>query len=95
MKKISIIMAMFLFVIAMVGCEQIEKILSPKKTTAKPAVSAQSAAQKTAAEEKVQGTQLAKVNDKVITLEEFQQNIKNLEALSTEIKIDSFELKKS
>jgi len=88
-------MAIFLFVVAMTGCEQIEKILSPKKTAVKADASAQTVAPKAAAEQKVQGTMLAKVNDKVITLEEFQQNIKNLEALSPEIKIDSFELKQS
>ncbi len=95
MKKLAIVIAAFLLVGFIGGCDQLEKILSPKKTTAKPAAPAQATSQKTLTEEKIQGTQLAKVNDKVITLEEFQQNIKNLEALSQEIKINTFELKKS
>jgi parvulin-like peptidyl-prolyl isomerase len=78
-----------------IGCDQLEKILNPKKTVVKPSTTAQQPAAPKAAEQKVSGTQLAKVNDKVITLEEFQQNIKNLEALSPEIKIDTFDLKKS
>ena len=92
MKKLTILVTLLALIGFIAGCEQLEKILSPKKTTAKPV--AQAATQK-AAEQKVQGTLLAKVNDKAITLEEFQQNIQNLEALSPEIKVDTFDLKKS
>lgn len=78
--------------LAIVGCDKINQLLggglpqAPKATTAAPAP--------VPAEEAPQGTKLAKVNSKIITYEEFEQNIKNLHALAPDYKIDSFETRK-
>ena len=87
MKRGIFVIAIILVVGFVVGCDQINNLFAPKakvKTTATKA-----------AVEEAQGTKLAKVNDKVITLEEFEQNIQNLEALAEGIVIDTFELKKN
>jgi len=87
MKRGILVIAIILVVGFVVGCDQINNFFAPeakvKATASKAAV------------EEVQGTKLAKVNDKVITLEEFEQNIQNLEALAEDIKVDTFELKKN
>ena len=88
MKKGIFVIAVLLIVGFVVGCEQIENFFAPKAEV-------KSVAPKPVAQVKVEGTKLAKVNDKIITLEEFEQNIKNLEALSEDIKINTFELKKN
>jgi len=88
MKKWIFVVGIILTTSFILGCDQIEQMFSPKEK-AKPA------APKVAVEEKIEGTKLAKVNNKVITLEEFEQNIQNLEALSEEIRIDGLEMKKS
>lgn len=88
-KGIYVLLAVAL-VSFIVGCEQIEKFFAAKAEV-KPATPKVEAP----AVEETTGTKLAKVNNKIITYEEFEQNIKNLQALSEEIKIEGFEQKKS
>ncbi|MFH1622289.1 MAG: peptidyl-prolyl cis-trans isomerase [Candidatus Omnitrophota bacterium] len=71
------------------GCDQIEKFFAPKVEVKQPAPKPKEII------EEPQGTKLAKVNNKVITYEEFEQNIKNLKALSEEIAIETVEDKKN
>lgn len=72
------------------GCDQM-------KGAFKTNLSSKSAASGASTEAKpaVYGTELAKVNGEVITLESFDEKIKNLQALSSEIKLDTPEAKKS
>lgn len=94
MKKGILVIGIIIFTVscsAMFGCDRINKLFEgtspktpPKVTTAAPAPT----------EETPQGTKLAKVNSKIITYEEFEQNIKNLKALAPDYKIDSFETRK-
>lgn len=94
MKKGIYVFCIILLVSFIFGCEQIENFFSPKPTVQSVAPQVESPA----VQEPV-GTKLAKVNNKIITYEEFEQNIKNLQALSTdtdvEIKIENFEEKRS
>lgn len=99
MRKGVFVMGLVLALGFVLGCDKIEKLLSPKAdvTSAMPK---KPAAQKVTTENlqpqsNQQGTKLAKVNDKIITYEEFEQNIKNLKALSEDIKIESFDEKKN
>lgn len=90
MKK-SILIAGMIIVVAgagFSGCDQINKLSqgSPQKTQAPAAAPV--------IEEQPKGTKLANVNGKVITYEEFEQNIKNLQALAPDYKIDTFEARK-
>lgn len=73
-----------------IGCDQIEKFISPKAE-----VKSQTPKVQAIMQEEPQGTKLAKVNNKVITYEEFGQNIVNLKALSEDITIENFEQKRS
>ncbi|MBL7131497.1 MAG: peptidyl-prolyl cis-trans isomerase [Candidatus Omnitrophica bacterium] len=90
MKKWVFIIGVILMASFVVGCDQIEKFLSPKVEVKPPVPKSQAIV-----EEAPQGTKLAKVNNKIITYEEFEQNIKNLLALSEEIQIESFDEKKN
>jgi foldase protein PrsA len=94
MRRYALIIVAVLAIGFLFGCDQIEKLLKPKaevkQTVKKTAVTQSNNLQ----EEEVTGTKLAKVNNKIITYEEFEQNIKNLKALSEEIKIETFDEKK-
>lgn len=89
--RVLVILLIFSFVI---GCDRIQKFFPQKQIAPSQAPKVTKVP-----EEVVQGTMLAKVNDKIITLEEFEQNLKNLKALSKEmaqeINIDTFEAKKN
>ncbi len=91
MRRASLIVVVMAVVGFVLGCDQIEKLISPKVEVKKP----QAPKVETVIEEEPQGTKLAKVNRKTITYEEFEQNIKNLKALSEEITIESFDDKKN
>ena len=94
MKKGIFVIGIIIFTVScitMFVCDNINKLFEgtsqktpPKVTTAAPAP----------AEEAPQGTKLSRVNSKIITYEEFEQNIKNLQALAPDYKIDSFETRK-
>lgn len=91
-KPIAVLMC-FGLMTALLGCDQIQNILqSLQPVTTTPAVVQSSAQVK---EPEVYGTVLAKVNDDVITLEDFAAKIKNLESLSPEIKIRTASDKKT
>lgn len=89
MKAFIFIIGIMLILGVVTGCDQIEKFFAPKvaikQSTPKP---------KEIIEE-FQGTKLARVNSKVITYEEFEQNIKNLRTLSEEITIETVDDKKN
>ncbi|MDD5004907.1 MAG: peptidyl-prolyl cis-trans isomerase [Candidatus Omnitrophica bacterium] len=95
MKKGIFLVAVILAAGFIMGCDQIEKIFKSSAPAVTVKHQAATQAAPAAPAQKPQGTVLAKVNDKVITLEELEQNIKNLEALSPEIKINTPEMKKS
>jgi peptidyl-prolyl cis-trans isomerase C len=75
----------------LVGCDQIQGMFSPSlgqkgSSAPKAAVSEQTPV--------VQGTVLAKVNGAVITVEDFDEKVKNIQAASPETKIDTLNAKK-
>lgn len=94
MRKVVFVMGIIMIMascIALIGCDKINKLLenisttnkAPRVTTVAPPI-----------EEAPQGTKLAGVNTKIITYEEFEQNIKNLQTLAPDYKIESFEARK-
>ncbi len=89
MRKMFFVVSFVLCIAACItflGCEQIKKLFpNPPQ---KPAAATSTAVP---AQEAPTGTKLATVNSKMITYEEFEQNIKNLQALAPDYKIDSFE----
>ena len=93
MKKGIIIFLSLIFVvscIAIIGCDKITKLFEtqtqkPKTTVRTPMIQD---------EEQPDGTKLAVVNGKLITYEEFEQNVKNLKALVPDYKIDTFDTRK-
>lgn len=94
MKKGIYVLCIILLASFIFGCEQIEQFFSPKPTVQQAAPQVDFPT-----EQEPIGTKLAKVNNKVITYEEFEQNIKNLQALAAdsdaEITIESFEEKRN
>ncbi|MFC1646403.1 peptidyl-prolyl cis-trans isomerase [Candidatus Omnitrophota bacterium] len=90
MIRLVLIIAAMAIASFTIGCDQIEKLISPQAKVKPQASKVQAVMQ-----EEPQGTKLAKVNSKVITYEEFEQNIKNLKALSEEVTVENFEQKKS
>ena len=74
------------------GCDQIKGMFQTSMT---PKVSAPSKAPAQEDGSQVQGTVLATVNNDVITMESFDEKVKSLEALSPEIKINTFDTKKT
>ncbi|MFC1708465.1 peptidyl-prolyl cis-trans isomerase [Candidatus Omnitrophota bacterium] len=89
MRKSVYLLGVLLIVSFVFGCDQIEKFIAPKAEVEPKAPQVQQPEL-----EELQGTKLARVNSKTITYEEFEQNIKNLKALSEEIAIENFEQKK-
>lgn len=81
-KKLSLIrtvLGVAVFSFISLGCDKITAYFSPKP---KPAPV------------KIEGTLLAKVNDSVITLEDFNQKSKSLTEMTPDLKIDTFDAKK-
>lgn len=98
MKKTIFIFGIVVLISSVLGCDKIENLFAPKAQVTAPATIKETPGKVTAnlqPQGTQQGTQLAKVNDKLITYEEFEQNIKNLKALSEDIKIENFEEKKN
>lgn len=76
------------------GCDQIQNLL--KGSSGAPVVTpAQQSAASTEEAAPVQGTVLAKVNNEIITLEGFDEKVKNLESLSQDIKINTLDARKA
>jgi peptidyl-prolyl cis-trans isomerase C len=76
---------------ALVGCDQLKEMFQTKPLSSAPKAVTPNESQAPA----VQGTVLAKINNEVITLESFDEKVKNLQALSPELKLDTAEAKKS
>lgn len=91
MRKGIVIFGFLLIVSIIAGCEQINKFLETTKK--KPEVKV--VAPVAVTEEEPKGTKLVKVNNKIITKEEFEQNIKNIQAVSPDYKVDTFEARKA
>lgn len=90
-KHRALFLVIFLFFVSaafLTGCDQIQNAF---QTSVKPKGAASS---KQEGAQQVQGTVLAKIDSEVITLENFEEKVKNLQALSSEIKIDTVEAKK-
>lgn len=85
MAGLHLIFVGLVFGLVLVGCDVIKEAFQAKPLSSAPKVSAPAETQAPV----VQGTVLAKVNNEVITLESFDEKIKNLQALSPEIKIDN------
>jgi len=95
MRKIAILFVFMFACIFSSGCEQIDNLVSKfTSPDTKPIKGTTAKREKKEFKPEVKGTELAKVNEHVVTLEEFQENVKNLQALSEEIKLDTFETKK-
>ncbi len=87
--KSSLLYIVFIFFIFFLGCDKIpflSDILPQKvkKQEARPSETPQ-----------VQGSLLAKVDNWVLTLEDFNQKVQDLQQLSSEIKIENFDDKKT
>lgn len=93
-KKASgfyVIFACLILGLALAGCDQLKEMFQTKPLSSTPKTAASSESQAPA----VRGTVLAKVNSEVITLESFDEKVKNLQALSPELKLDTVDAKKS
>jgi len=77
-----------------VGCDQINQFFEVKPES-KPEPQIVKTTEQAEVAVEPEGTQLARVNGKKITYEEFEQNIKNLQAISEEIAIDGFDARKN
>ncbi|HAJ57681.1 MAG TPA: hypothetical protein DCL35_07975 [Candidatus Omnitrophica bacterium] len=84
----GIVIILFLLPIFLLGCDQIQGMFQTSLATSKSKVS------EAPAQPQVQGTVLARINNDVITLESFDEKIKNLESLSPDIRIDTPDAKK-
>lgn len=78
------------------GCDLMQNLF-PGTFASAPKVTGKTAAATPAADtgESVLGTVLARVNNVVITLENFDEKVKNIEALSSDIKINTLDAKKA
>jgi len=81
-----------IFLLSSTGCDKINKWFSGLSQSAK--LDIKKTATKKEAVPEVKGTVLAKVNDRIITLEEFQENIKTLQSFSQEVKLDTLDAKR-
>ncbi len=93
-KKLLLVTTVFaISALAVFGCEDIKNAFQIKSpgSLKKPAVSAT----ESSSEPAVHGTVLAKVNNDVITLESFDEKVKSLKALAADIKIETYDQKKS
>ena len=95
MQKVLVSLVFVLMLSFSSGCDQINDLISKfsKPDTNLSQKTKTAKALKKEAKPEVKGTVLAKVGEHTITLEEFQENVKNLQALSEEIKLDTFETK--
>ena len=80
-KNLSIktVLIVAVFSFCCLGCEKISSYFPTKKKSAPPTV---------------EGTSLAKINDYTLTIEDFNQRLKNLSELSTDLKLDTLDAKK-
>lgn len=78
----------FLLSLLLTGCDKIQGMFQTTLATSKPGVS------DVPVKPQVHGTVLARINNDVITLESFDEKIKNLKAMSPDIKIDTPDDKK-
>ena len=80
-KNLSIktVLIVAVFSFCCLGCEKISSYFPTKKKPAPPTV---------------EGTPLAKINDYTVTIEDFNQRLKNLSELSTDLKLDTLDAKK-
>ncbi|MFA5039169.1 MAG: peptidyl-prolyl cis-trans isomerase [Candidatus Omnitrophota bacterium] len=88
-KKSGILLSVLLAGLMIAGCDQLQGIFKTDFGTRSKT------GQAPEAPKAVYGTELAKVNGEVITLESFDEKVKNLTALSPEIKLDTAEAKKN
>ncbi|MDD5019665.1 MAG: peptidyl-prolyl cis-trans isomerase [Candidatus Omnitrophica bacterium] len=91
LRKSGILLTLLAAVVLFAGCDQIKGMFQ----TSLGSKTATSSAVAQPGSQPVYGTVLAKVNGETITLESFDEKIKNLEALSPEIKINTPEAKKN
>ena len=93
MRKPGILLLVLAMALAFAGCDQLKGAFQTSLGSTKTATTTTQTGQQTA--QPVYGTVLAKVNGDTITLESFDEKVKNLQALSPEIKINTPEAKKS
>lgn len=94
---LSLLAIFFLCLIILPGCDLMENLF-PGKFSSAPKVTGKTTTATTPAAdsgEPVLGTVLARVNNAVITLESFDEKVKNVEALSPDIKINTLDAKKA
>lgn len=77
------------------GCEQIQNMFQTTLASSGPKVTKPSVNAPQESEPAVLGTVLAKINNEVLTLENFDEKVKGLESLSPEIKINTVDAKKN
>jgi len=92
MKKATFVLAVLFFVCTVVGCDQLKKMVANVAPAKAKTVNVDST---TATKQEVKGTKLAQVNEKIITLEEFNQNIQNIKSLQPDVKIETIDDKKN
>jgi len=93
---LSLFALSFLSFSVLPGCDLMQNLF-PGTFVSGPKVTGKAAPTTSAAEtgEPVLGTVLARVNNVVITLENFDEKLKNIEALSPDIKINTLDAKKA
>lgn len=88
--KIFLVGCFIILSFYLTGCEKIpfvSQLFPAKKVDKQPTTSTQ--------EPQIQGTLLAKVDNWVLTLEDFNQKVKSLELISPDLKVETFDDKKT